>query len=158
VQGQVDLLNLAIKNQYTYERWQNVVSYLLAKEPGIPRCNKLRVIHLYEADLNALIGIKWRQLIHHVTDPLTNAINGRCPTMNIQPAFGASETQSLEYLQPSMARHTLCCYKCPSGNFKTGLQTIRKNVLNSHLDVRATHTYYFAVLLPSLSYSLPVLV
>jgi hypothetical protein len=37
--------------------------------PGIPRSHKLRVIHLYEADLNALIGIKcWRQLIHHVMD------------------------------------------------------------------------------------------
>jgi hypothetical protein len=67
-QAQVDLLNLAIKNQYTYERWHNVVNFLLAKEPGIPRSHKLRVIHLYEADLNALIGIKWRQLIHHVTD------------------------------------------------------------------------------------------
>jgi hypothetical protein len=67
-QAQVNLLNLAIKNQYTYERWHNVVNFLLAKEPGIPRCHKLRVIHLYEADLNALIGIWWRQLIHHVTD------------------------------------------------------------------------------------------
>jgi hypothetical protein len=28
--------------------------------------------------------------------------------------------------------------------------------LNSHLDARVTHTYYFAVLLPRLSYSLPV--
>jgi hypothetical protein len=56
-QAQVDLLNLAIKNQYTYERWHNVVNFLLAKEPGIRRCHKLRVIHLYEADLNALIGI-----------------------------------------------------------------------------------------------------
>jgi len=98
-----------------------------------------------------------------VLDPLTDAINGRCPTMNIQPAFGESESQSLEYLQPSTARRTLGCYKCPSGNSKTGLQAIRKNaieksqiVLNSHLDARATHTYYFAVLLPSLSYSLPV--
>jgi hypothetical protein len=64
----VDLLNLAIKNQYTYEQWHNVVNFLLAKEPGIPRCHKLRVIHLYEVDLNALIGIKWRHFIHHVTD------------------------------------------------------------------------------------------
>jgi hypothetical protein len=98
-----------------------------------------------------------------VLDPLTNAINGGCPTMNIQPAFGASESQSLEYLQPSTARCTLGCYKCPSGNSKAGLQAIRKNafeksqiVLNSHLDARSTHTYYFVVLLPSLSYSLPV--
>jgi hypothetical protein len=29
-QAQVDLLNLAIKNQYTYKQWHNVVSFLLA--------------------------------------------------------------------------------------------------------------------------------
>jgi hypothetical protein len=98
-----------------------------------------------------------------VLDPLNDAINGSCPKIDIQPAFGESESQSLEYLQPSTARRTLGCYKCPSGNSKTGLQAIRKNaieksqmVLNSHLDARATHTYYFAILLPSLSYSLPV--
>jgi hypothetical protein len=67
-QAQVDLLNLAIKNHYTYERWHDVVNFQLAKEQGIPQYHKLRVIHLYKADLNALIGIKWRQLIHHVTD------------------------------------------------------------------------------------------
>jgi hypothetical protein len=96
-------------------------------------------------------------------DPLTNAISGSCPRINIQPAFGESESQSLEYLQLSTARQTLGCYKGPLGNSKTGLQAIRKNaieksqiVLNSHLDAQATHTYYFAVLLPSLSYSLPV--
>jgi hypothetical protein len=72
---------------------------------------------------------------------LTDAISGGCQKINIQPAFGESESQSLEYLQPSMARRTLGCYKCPSGNSKTGLQAIQKNaikksqiVLNSHLD------------------------
>jgi hypothetical protein len=99
-----------------------------------------------------------------VLDPLNDTINGSCPKINIQPSFGESESQSLEYLQPSTApRIPLGCYKCPSGNSKTGLQAIRKNaneksqiVLNSHLDARAMHTYYFAILLPSLSYSLPV--
>jgi hypothetical protein len=98
-----------------------------------------------------------------VLDPLNAAINGSCPKIDIQPAFGESESQSLKYLQPSTAQCTVGCYKCPSGNSKTGLQTIRKIaieksqiVLNSHLDARATHTYYFAIILPSLSYSLPV--
>jgi hypothetical protein len=98
-----------------------------------------------------------------VLDPLNDAVNGSCPKINIQPAFGESESQSLEYLQPNMAGLTLGCYKCPSGNSKTGLQAIKKNaieksqiVLTSHLDARAMHTYYFGVLLPSLSYSLPV--
>jgi hypothetical protein len=36
-----------------------------------------------------------------VLDPLTDAINGSCPIINIQPVFGESESQSLEYLQPS---------------------------------------------------------
>jgi hypothetical protein len=43
IQAQVDLLNLAIKNQYTYKQWHNVVNFLLAKGLGIPRCHKLRV-------------------------------------------------------------------------------------------------------------------
>jgi hypothetical protein len=83
--------------------------------------------------------------------------------LNIQPAFGESDSQSLEYLQQSTARRTHGCYKFPSRNSKTGLQAIRQNaieksqiVLNSHLDAWATHTYSFSVLLPSLSYSLPV--
>jgi hypothetical protein len=95
-----------------------------------------------------------------ILDPLTNAISGRCPKINIQPAFGGSESQSLKYLPPSTARRTLGCYKCPSGNSKTGLQAIQKNaieksqiVLNSHFDAWPMHTYYFAVLLLSLSYS-----
>jgi hypothetical protein len=98
-----------------------------------------------------------------VLDPLTDTINGGCPMIKIHPAFGESDSQSLKYLQLSMARHTFGCYKCPSGNSKTGLQAIQRNaiekgqiVLNSHLDARATHTYYFAILLLSLSYSLPV--
>jgi hypothetical protein len=45
-----------------------VVNFLLAKEPGSLQCHKLRVIHLYEADLNLLIGVKWQQLVHHVTN------------------------------------------------------------------------------------------
>jgi hypothetical protein len=50
-----------------------------------------------------------------------DAINGCCPMINIQPGFGESESQSLKYLQPSTAQRILGCYKCPSGNSKTGL-------------------------------------
>jgi hypothetical protein len=44
-----------------------------------------------------------------VLDPLTGTVSGGCPEINIQPAFGESESQSLEYLQPSTARRTLGC-------------------------------------------------
>jgi hypothetical protein len=61
-----------------------------------------------------------------VLDPLTDAINGSFPMINILLTFGESENQSLEYLQPSMPSRTLGCYKCPSGNSKTALQAIQK--------------------------------
>jgi hypothetical protein len=75
----------------------------------------------------------------------------------------ATPPQNLEYLRPGQPRKTLGCYKCPSGNPKPGLETLLQKAIdkssliqNSCLDPRATHTYYFAVLLPSLSYTLPV--
>jgi hypothetical protein len=121
-------------------------------------CDRQQFIHSFRMQHHQLL-----QNGAPLLDPLTDAINSRCPQMNIQPALGESDSQSLEYLQQSTVRRTLGCYKCPSGNSKTGLQAIRQNameksqiVLNSHLDARATYTYYFAVLLPSLSYSLPV--
>jgi hypothetical protein len=93
-----------------------------------------------------------------VLDPLADAISGSYPKINIQPAFGESDSQSLEYLQPSKARRTLGCYKCLQEIPNQDSRNIEKSqiVLNSHLDARATNTYYFAILLPSLSYSLPV--
>jgi hypothetical protein len=49
-QAQVDLLNLAIKNQYSYEWWHNVVSFLLAKEPGILRCHNIHQLCVAAAE------------------------------------------------------------------------------------------------------------
>jgi hypothetical protein len=39
---------------------------MIEKQPGVPRINKLRVIHLYEADYNLLLKMLWgRKLIWH---------------------------------------------------------------------------------------------
>jgi hypothetical protein len=47
-----------------YERWKKVYSLMLEKIKGQPKMEKLRVIHLFEADLNLLIGILWgRRLV-----------------------------------------------------------------------------------------------
>jgi hypothetical protein len=47
---QLLLMQLAIKQCHTYKRWEVVHNFLIEKIPGIPRVDKLRVIHLYEAD------------------------------------------------------------------------------------------------------------
>ncbi len=64
------LLNYALKYQYTYERWTKVANIMLQKDPNNPRIHRLRVIHIYEADYNLLLAIKWRQAMHHAEDNL----------------------------------------------------------------------------------------
>ena len=46
---------------------ENVVNMMILKEEGNTKIHRLRVIHLFEADYNLLLGIKWRQLIHEQT-------------------------------------------------------------------------------------------
>jgi hypothetical protein len=68
LKGQLDLLNYAIKHSYCYERWKKVATFLIRKDQNSSRIHRLRVIHLYEADLSLLLGVKWRSLTHHCVD------------------------------------------------------------------------------------------
>jgi hypothetical protein len=56
------LLNKAVECGHIFDRWKQVDSCMLEKLPGKPYLHKLRVIHLYEADLNLLLGIWSRRL------------------------------------------------------------------------------------------------
>ena len=57
---------------------------MLQKDPGNPRIHRLRVIHIYKADYNMLLAIKWRQAIHNaediqiLNDRLYGSRPGRC--------------------------------------------------------------------------------
>lgn len=66
--AQVKLVNCAIKHQHVFERWKKVANFMILKEPGNTKIHRLRVIHLYEADLNLILGVKWRKLVHHGID------------------------------------------------------------------------------------------
>ena len=65
LEATVSLLNYAIKFGHTYQRWNKVVNVMLQKDPGNPRIHRLRIIHLYEADYNLLLAVKWRQGMYH---------------------------------------------------------------------------------------------
>lgn len=52
---QLLLINLAIRECHTYERWKVVHNFFLEKKPGLPLLDKLRVIHIYEADWNIIL-------------------------------------------------------------------------------------------------------
>ena len=66
--AQIGLMNYAINHGYVYKRWTSVVNMMILKEENNTKIHQLRVIHLYEADYNLLLGVKWRQLMHHTVN------------------------------------------------------------------------------------------
>jgi hypothetical protein len=51
------------------DRWQNSITTMIEKIPGCPRINKLRVIHLFQADYNLPLKIIWaRRLVWNAHD------------------------------------------------------------------------------------------
>jgi hypothetical protein len=62
------ILQYALKHGYSYKRWSSVVNVMLEKDAGNPRIHRLRVIHLYEADYNLVLAVKWREALHHAED------------------------------------------------------------------------------------------
>jgi hypothetical protein len=60
------LYNTCTKNGYTLDRWKTVQCLMLEKIPGLPRLDKIRVIQIFEADLNLTLGILWgRKMIQN---------------------------------------------------------------------------------------------
>jgi hypothetical protein len=68
LKGHLLLLNYALQYGYSFDSWKMVVNTMLEKEPGNPRIHRLRVIHLYEADYNLILAVKWRQLLRFACD------------------------------------------------------------------------------------------
>ena len=60
----VALLNYAIRHNYSLERWRQIVNMMIYKEEGNVKIHKLQVLHLYEMDLNFMLGLKWKDAIH----------------------------------------------------------------------------------------------
>jgi hypothetical protein len=52
---------LAIRKGLILDRWLNVTNVMIELIPGKPFLNKLRVIHLFEADFNLCLRILWGQ-------------------------------------------------------------------------------------------------
>jgi hypothetical protein len=66
--AQHSIVAYGIKYGHTFDRWKQVVNSMIEKDPGNPQLHRLRVIHLYESDYNALLGIKIRQVVHNAED------------------------------------------------------------------------------------------
>lgn len=64
-----EMLNIVIRLKLTPKRWCRAISVLLEKDPGSPCVNRLRVIHLFEADYNFFLKLMWAsRLVHRGED------------------------------------------------------------------------------------------
>ena len=91
--GHLPLLNYALQFGYSYNIWKHIVNTMLEKEQGVPKLHRLRVIHLYKADYNLILGVKWWQVLHHAS--LQGYLNEGC--YGSQPGKEASGKATLHF-------------------------------------------------------------
>jgi hypothetical protein len=73
---QVLLVNLAIREILSYNRWQIVHNFAIEKIPGYPIVNTIRAIHLFETDWNFSPADKFYEQQYNITQPLRNKLEG----------------------------------------------------------------------------------
>jgi hypothetical protein len=96
------MLQTAYDNEHVYTRWEYILTCMLGKDKGIPRIHRLRVIHLYECDLNLLLSIFFRELDQHCEDNflINKGVYG------CRPSQRAIDTVFVDVTQTEMAMVT----------------------------------------------------
>ena len=77
---------------------------MIEKEKGNPKIHRLRVIHLYEADYNFIVGLKWRNMIFDSEEKGIIA-EGQ---YGARPGCSAHDPVFIEEMQNEITR---CCCK-----------------------------------------------
>ena len=98
----ITLLNYALTWGYSYTRWKKIANAILIKDPGVIKIHQTRVIHLYEADYNLAIGIKWRAEVFRA-ETLKLLHNGQ---FGSRPKRNAIDPVIIEELQFELSRLT----------------------------------------------------
>jgi len=69
IRALVSIINFCLKTGHVLECWKTIINTMIFKETGNYQIHRLRVIHIYEADFNLVLAVKWRQLLqssdHH---------------------------------------------------------------------------------------------
>ena len=56
---------IAIDRGISITSWQRAINVMLEKDPGRPQIDRLRILHLFEADFNFFLKLMWGfQLVH----------------------------------------------------------------------------------------------
>jgi hypothetical protein len=99
--------NIAILMGGSLTRWKNITTCMIQKVPGNNRINKLRVIHLYEADYNLLLKLMWaRTGVWHMND--NQAIHeGQAGSRPGKRAIDVVLQKEMKYLYATLTRTPL---------------------------------------------------
>ena len=62
------MLWIAAINSHVHARWENILTCMIEKALGSIKIHCLRVIHLYECNLNLLLGLYIRQMDQYCED------------------------------------------------------------------------------------------
>ena len=96
------LINYALERGYSFQRWKTVANTILFKDPGCIRIHRTRIIHIYEADYNLILGLKWRIALYQ-SEALSQLNNGQYGS---RPNRNAIDPVLIEELQLELSRVT----------------------------------------------------
>ena len=96
----LQVINYALERGYSYQRWQCVANTMLFKEKHNIRIHRTRVIHIYEADYNLMLGLKWRMALYQ-SEALQQLNAGQYGS---RPRRNAIDPVMLEELQFEISR------------------------------------------------------
>jgi hypothetical protein len=102
----LSIINFCIRTGHSLKRWKTIVNTMIFKETGNYKINRLRVIHIYEADFNLLLAVKWRQLIQYAetSGTINEGLIGGRPGREVQSLTFLEE---LKYDLSILTRQTL---------------------------------------------------
>ena len=100
------LLNYAMECGYSYRRWHTVANTILFKDQDNIRIHRTRVIHIYEADYNLALGIKWR-LAMQSAEKASELHPGQFGSRQHRSAYDPVILEELQLEMSRMTRKTL---------------------------------------------------
>eukprot|EP00957_Ditylum_brightwellii_P007623 576651-Ditylum_brightwellii.AAC.1 len=63
IDAHLGLINYLQEKRYSYERWKNIVNFVIYKEIRNNKIHKNCILHQHEADYSLNIGYLWKEMI-----------------------------------------------------------------------------------------------
>jgi hypothetical protein len=136
----ISLINYAIKHKYSLQRWKTIVNMMIYKEEGNVKIHRLRVIHLYEANLGFLWGAKWGQSMRKAVRDKTlhqGQYGGLCTSLTYLEELRFDYSLLTRYSLANFDNNATACYQQCNSMLRSGLAGRKYGI---HKDIIFIHT------------------